>query len=137
MGFPRSIIDSESFELELNGSAWDTSGLSFGQIPSVVLVIRFRPVYSQWLLRSSAVTVPGAAGSLGAASSESAVGRSVLPLGSSPGSCVGEVWMADVRFVCVISVSECPVSVPAPPGVFLPVLYTTDVHHRFPPRCDV
>ena len=29
-----STFDSESFELELNGSAWDTSGLSFGQIPS-------------------------------------------------------------------------------------------------------
>jgi len=29
--------------------------------------------------------------------------------------------MADVRFVCVIRVSVCPVCVPAPPGVFLPV----------------
>ena len=26
-----STFDSESFELELNGSAWDTSGLSFGR----------------------------------------------------------------------------------------------------------
>jgi len=37
------------------------------------------------------------------------------------------VWMADVRFVCVIRVSLCPVCVPAPPGVFLPVPY------RLPP----
>ena len=36
----------ESFELELNGSAWDTSGLSFGQIPSVVLEISFCPMYT-------------------------------------------------------------------------------------------
>jgi hypothetical protein len=41
-----STFDSESFELELNGSAWDTSGLSFIQIPSVVLEIRFRPMYT-------------------------------------------------------------------------------------------
>jgi hypothetical protein len=33
MGFD-STFDSESFELELNGSAWDTSDLSFVQIPS-------------------------------------------------------------------------------------------------------
>ncbi len=39
-----STFDSESFELELNGSAWDTSGLSFVQIPSVVSEIRFRPM---------------------------------------------------------------------------------------------
>ena len=30
------------------------------------------------------------------------------------------VWMV-VRFVCVIRVPVCPVCVPAPPGVFLPV----------------
>jgi hypothetical protein len=41
-----STFDSESFELELNGSAWDTSGSSFVQIPSVVLEIRFRPMYT-------------------------------------------------------------------------------------------
>ncbi len=41
-----STFDSESFELELNGRAWDTSGLSFVQIPSVVLEIRFRPMYT-------------------------------------------------------------------------------------------
>ena len=29
--------------------------------------------------------------------------------------------MVDVRFVCVIRVSVCPVCVPAPPGVFLPM----------------
>ena len=28
-----STFDSESFELELNGSAWDTSGSRFVQIP--------------------------------------------------------------------------------------------------------
>ena len=28
-----STFDSESFELELNGSAWDTFGSSFVQIP--------------------------------------------------------------------------------------------------------
>ena len=40
-------FDSESFELELNGSAWrDTSGSRFVQIPSVVLEIRFRPMYT-------------------------------------------------------------------------------------------
>jgi hypothetical protein len=54
-----STFDSESFELELNGRAWDTYGSSFVQIPSVVLqgwfwrsgslitdpraLIRFRP----------------------------------------------------------------------------------------------
>ena len=31
--------------LELNGRAWDTSGLSFVQIRSVVLEIKFRPMY--------------------------------------------------------------------------------------------
>jgi hypothetical protein len=41
-----STFDSESFELELNGSAWDTSGLSFVQIPSVVLEISFCPMYT-------------------------------------------------------------------------------------------
>jgi hypothetical protein len=41
-----STFDSESFELELNGSAWDTSGLSFVQIPSVVLEIIFCPMYT-------------------------------------------------------------------------------------------
>ena len=41
-----STFDSESFELELNGSAWDISGLSFVQIPSVLLEIRFRPMYT-------------------------------------------------------------------------------------------
>ena len=41
-----STFDSESFELELNGSAWDTSGSRFVQIPSVVLEIRFRPMYT-------------------------------------------------------------------------------------------
>ena len=40
------VFDSESFELELNGSAWDTSGSRFVQIPSVVLEIRFRPMYT-------------------------------------------------------------------------------------------
>ena len=35
-------FDSESFELELNGRAWDTSGFSFVQIPSVFLEIRLR-----------------------------------------------------------------------------------------------
>ena len=35
-------FDSESFELELNGRAWDTSGSSFVQIPSVFLEIRFQ-----------------------------------------------------------------------------------------------
>ena len=39
-------FDSESFELELNGRAWDTSGFSFVQIPSVFLEIRFRPMYT-------------------------------------------------------------------------------------------
>ena len=38
------VFDSESFELELNGSAWDTTGSRFVQIPSVVLEIRFRPM---------------------------------------------------------------------------------------------
>jgi hypothetical protein len=41
----RDLDDSESFELELNGRAWDTSGLSFVQIRSVVLEIKFRPMY--------------------------------------------------------------------------------------------
>jgi hypothetical protein len=84
------------------------------------------------VLRSSSVTVPGAAGSLGAG------GR---PLQSRPwvgrlwGRLRGRhwwVWMADVRFVCLIRVSVCvnttdattgatvcPVCVPAPPGVIL------------------
>ena len=33
--YGNSTFDSESFELELNGSAWDTSGLSFVQIRGV------------------------------------------------------------------------------------------------------
>jgi hypothetical protein len=44
--YGNSTFDSESFELELNGRAWDTSGLSFVQIPSVDLEIRFRPMYT-------------------------------------------------------------------------------------------
>ena len=39
-------FDSESFELELNGRARDTSGFSFIQIPSVFLEISFRPMYT-------------------------------------------------------------------------------------------
>jgi hypothetical protein len=71
-----------------------------------------RPTRRRWLLRSSAVTVPGAAGSLGAAN----WGRPLLsrPWGShSVGSGVVSavvrvrwwVWMVDVRFVCGIRVS--------------------------------
>ena len=45
-GFPRSILILKVRERELNGRAWDTSGLSFVQIPSVVLEIRFRPMYT-------------------------------------------------------------------------------------------
>ncbi len=48
-----STFDSESFELELNGIAWDTSGLSFVQIPSVVLEIRFRAMYEYTMSRLS------------------------------------------------------------------------------------
>ncbi len=62
-----STFDSESFELELNGRAWDTSGSSFVQIPlhvipdvipgpnpfsgfaRVALEIRFRPLYTMSL----------------------------------------------------------------------------------------
>ena len=46
-GIP-TVFDSESFELEveLNGRAWDTSGSSFVQIPSVFLEIRFSPMYT-------------------------------------------------------------------------------------------
>jgi hypothetical protein len=43
-GYGISTFDSESFELELNGRAWDTSGLSFVPIPIMVLEIRFRPM---------------------------------------------------------------------------------------------
>ena len=41
-----STVDSESFELELHGRVWDTSDSSFVQIPSVVLEIRFRPMFT-------------------------------------------------------------------------------------------
>ena len=41
-----STFVSKSFELELNGRAWDTSGSSFVQIPLVVLEIGFRPIYT-------------------------------------------------------------------------------------------
>jgi hypothetical protein len=44
----------------------------------------------------------------------------------SPGVVRWWVWMADVRFVCVIRVPVCPVCVPAPPGVFLPVPGTSN-----------
>ena len=40
MGFPSSILKVLSYIVELNGSAWDTSGSRFVQIPSVVLEIR-------------------------------------------------------------------------------------------------
>ena len=53
--------------------------------------------------RSSAVTVPGAAGSLGAASSESAVGFGRLWGHVSAVVRVRWwVWMVDVRFVCAV-----------------------------------
>ena len=84
-------------------------------------------------LRSSAVTVPGAAGSLGAASSESAVGFGRLwgRLRPLRGRACALVSLQDgcevLRFVCVIRVlshirvSMCPVCVPAPPGVYEPI----------------
>ena len=88
--------------------------------------------------------VEAGSGSLGAASSESAAGSGRLRACgcSCCCTCVGRgfgfrfrlsrgragvswVWML-VRFVCVLRVSACalvcPVCVPAPPGVFLPVL---------------
>ena len=37
-------FDSESFELELNGRAWDTSGFSFVQSPSVFLDDQVSPM---------------------------------------------------------------------------------------------
>ena len=43
MGFPRSILKVLS---ENSMGAWDTSGFSFVQFPSVFLEIRFRPMYT-------------------------------------------------------------------------------------------